>query len=59
MNMDIGLFRSIMTVVLFAAFIGIVLWAWSARRSDDFEAASRLVLNDSEDEQPMRAGAGR
>jgi cbb3-type cytochrome oxidase subunit 3 len=31
-SMDIGLFRSVMTVVLFAAFIGIVLWAWSARR---------------------------
>jgi len=57
--MDIGLFRSIMTVVLFAAFIGIVLWAWSSRRSEDFAEAARLALNDDEDELPARAGAGQ
>jgi cytochrome c oxidase cbb3-type subunit IV len=57
--MDIGLFRSIMTVVLFAAFIGIVLWAWSSRRSADFEAASRLAVNDGEDELNAIAGARR
>jgi len=46
--MDIGLFRSIMTVVLFAAFIGIVLWAWSSKRRGDFEAASRLAVDDDD-----------
>ncbi len=57
--MDIGLFRSIMTVVLFAAFIGIVVWAWSSRRSEDFEAAARLALNDDEDNLPARSRAQR
>ena len=55
--MDIGLFRSIMTVVLFAAFMGIVLWAWSSKRRGDFEEASRLAVDDSEDgENAARRG---
>lgn len=49
--MDIELFRSIMTVVLFFAFIGIVMWAWSSRRRDDFETASRVVVNDDDTAQ--------
>jgi cytochrome c oxidase cbb3-type subunit 4 len=57
--MDIGLFRSIMTVVLFAAFMGIVLWAWSSKRRGDFEAASRLAVNDSEDGEDAVRRSGR
>jgi cbb3-type cytochrome oxidase subunit 3 len=34
------------TVVLFAVFVGIVLWAWSSARSGAFEAAGRLPLED-------------
>ncbi len=51
--MDINLMRSAMTAVLFVVFIGIVLWAWSARRKDDFEAAARLPLDDDRVEQEM------
>lgn len=46
--MDIGLFRSVITVVLFAAFLGIVAWAWSARRREDFEVAARLAVDDED-----------
>lgn len=46
MNMDINLFRSILSVVVFAAFLCIVMWAWSARRRSDFEVAARLPLDD-------------
>ena len=53
--MDIGLFRSIITVVLFAAFLGIVAWAWSGRRSRDFEIAARLAVDDED----TRAGERR
>jgi cytochrome c oxidase cbb3-type subunit 4 len=53
--MDIGLFRSVITVVLFAAFLGIVVWAWSARRREDFEAAAMLAVEDDD----MRAGERR
>jgi len=56
--MDINLIRSLITVVLFVLFIGIVLWAWSNARRADFEAAARLPLEDDLDEQPI-AGNGR
>lgn len=52
--MDMNLLRSLLTAVMFAVFIGIVLWAWSARRRTDFEAAARLPLDDDQ-----AAGEGR
>lgn len=45
--MDIDLFRGIATVVLLILFIGLWVWTWSKKRSDDFEAASQLPLEDS------------
>jgi cytochrome c oxidase cbb3-type subunit 4 len=44
--MDINDLRSIITVVSFLVFIGIVCWAWSARRKKDFDEAARLPLDD-------------
>lgn len=55
--MDIGWFRSVMTAVMFVAFVGIVLWAWSSRRRDDFVAASRLAVDDHEDDAIPGGGA--
>ncbi|MDO5290559.1 MAG: cbb3-type cytochrome c oxidase subunit 3 [Pseudomonadota bacterium] len=40
--MDINLLRSIVTVVALAVFIGIVVWAWSARNKARFDEAARL-----------------
>ena len=34
---------------LWATFIGIVLWAYSAKRKDDFDEAARLPFADEED----------
>ena len=34
----------ILTAVLIVLFIGIVAWAWSRRRRDDFAAAAGLPL---------------
>ena len=42
--MDINTLRSIVTVLAFACFVGIVLWAWSRRHQDRFEDAARLPL---------------
>ncbi|MGE0559218.1 MAG: cbb3-type cytochrome oxidase subunit 3 [Burkholderiales bacterium] len=57
--MDINLLRSLITAVLFAVFIGIVMWAWSKGRREDFEAAARLPLEDDRAEQEMaRNGKG-
>jgi cytochrome c oxidase cbb3-type subunit 4 len=38
--MDYGTLGSITTVVSFLTFIGIVAWAWSARRKRAFDAAA-------------------
>ena len=56
--MDINLVRSIMTAVMFAVFMGIVLWAWSSRRKSDFEAAARLPLDDDQAEQGVARNNG-
>ena len=44
--MDIDLVRALMTLVMFAVFVGIVVWAWSAKQRDRFEAASQLPLEE-------------
>lgn len=51
--MDINDLRSILTVLAFATFIGIVLWAYSRRRHAAFEEAANLPF--TEDELPGAA----
>jgi cytochrome c oxidase cbb3-type subunit 4 len=46
--------RTIITVVAFVTFLGIVLWAWSGRRQAAFAQASRIPLDD--DDLPHEAG---
>ncbi len=43
--------RSLFTVLSFLTFIGIVLWAYSNRRTADFEAAANLPFADEQDTQ--------
>ncbi len=38
--------ESIVEVVSFVTFVGIVLWAYSGRRNKDFEAAARSPMED-------------
>ena len=40
--------RTIVTVLSFLSFIGIVWWAYSARSSADFEAAANLPFADEQ-----------
>jgi cytochrome c oxidase cbb3-type subunit 4 len=42
MDLDINILRAAVTVVSFAAFLGIVVWAWSKRRATDFDEAANL-----------------
>lgn len=42
----------IQTVLALLAFLGVVAWAWSRRRKEDFEAAARLPLDDDEEPRP-------
>lgn len=46
--MDAGFLRGLYTLILFVAFIGVIWWAWSARRKDDFEEAANLPLEDDD-----------
>jgi cytochrome c oxidase cbb3-type subunit 4 len=42
MDLDINTLRALATLVSFVTFIGIVWWAWSKRRSNDFSEAANL-----------------
>lgn len=53
---SLGWVRSLLTLTLFVSFIALWIWAWSARRRNDFDAAASLALHDdshaSGSEQP-------
>jgi cytochrome c oxidase cbb3-type subunit 4 len=40
--------RSIVTVICMLTFVGIVVWAYSARRKSDFDEAAMLPFADEE-----------
>ncbi len=40
--MELNDLRSVMTVVSFIVFVGIIVWAWQGRRRDNFDAAAQL-----------------
>lgn len=44
--MDINDLRSVITVLLFLVFIGIVWWAYSDRRKQVYDQAARIPLDD-------------
>jgi len=46
---DINDLRSLLTVVAFAAFLGIVWWAYSGRARSGFEEAARLPFDEDTD----------
>ncbi|MCB1876486.1 MAG: cbb3-type cytochrome c oxidase subunit 3 [Chromatiales bacterium] len=46
--MDLVTVRSLFTVLIFAVFIGIVIWAWSKRQKNRFDEAAQLPFEDEE-----------
>ena len=44
--MELSFVRSLITVLVFALFIGIAVWAYSSRRKQDFNEAANLPLQD-------------
>nr|WP_298416231.1 cbb3-type cytochrome c oxidase subunit 3 [uncultured Halomonas sp.] len=54
--MDIGTFRGITTLLVMIAFLGVVFWAYSKRRRQDFDEAKNLPFAD-EDDQKSRDGS--
>ncbi len=46
--MDVNELRVVVTLLSFAAFVGIVAWAWSRRNAARFDEAARLPFMDAE-----------
>jgi cytochrome c oxidase cbb3-type subunit IV len=46
MTVDINDLRVLLIVILFVAFLGLCLWAWSSRRRADFDASAALPLEE-------------
>jgi cytochrome c oxidase cbb3-type subunit 4 len=54
---DINTLRSIVTVLSFSAFVGIVLWAYSGGARRKFEEAARLPFAEDEVVNDLRREA--
>lgn len=44
--MEMGIARGLITLLVLVLFLGIWAWSWSRNRNAEFEAASRLPLDD-------------
>ncbi|MCB5226893.1 cbb3-type cytochrome c oxidase subunit 3 [Alishewanella sp. 16-MA] len=44
--MEFATVHSILTVILFVAFVAFVIWAYSKKRKSDFDEAANLVFDD-------------
>jgi len=55
MEFDINLFRGIYTVVLFATFIGLWIWAWSGKRKKEFDEAANIPFMEDQPLPPVKS----
>ena len=47
MSQDWGFVAGVITLILFATFVGIWIWAWRKRHRATFDALSRLPMQDA------------
>jgi cytochrome c oxidase cbb3-type subunit 4 len=63
MSQDWGFVAGVITLILFATFVGIWIWAWRKRHRATFNALSRLPMEDAErdraDAESKRSDAAR
>ena len=52
--MDINTLRGIGTIFAMVAFIGVVIWAYSSYKKNDFDEASQLPFADEDDDKVTR-----
>lgn len=52
--MDINTLRGIATILAMVAFIGIVIWAYSAYKKKDFDEAAQLPFADDDKDKATR-----
>jgi len=48
--MDNSIIQSIWTILVFITFVGIIFWAYSSSRKEEFDAAANSILNEDESE---------
>lgn len=49
---DINLVRGLVLILLIVGFVGIVAWAWSRNRKEEFEEMSMLPLEEDQGTVP-------
>ena len=59
MHIDINDIRALFTVLVFIAFIGVWIWAWSDKRKQAFEEAANLPFVEDGDRDNEQEGARR
>ncbi|MFL9813196.1 cbb3-type cytochrome c oxidase subunit 3 [Stutzerimonas sp. VN223-3] len=57
--MEIGTLRGLGTILVFVAFIGLVLWAYSSKRKKSFDEAANLPFADETDIKKREEEASR
>ena len=57
-NLGSGFIGSIVTVISFITFVGVVLWAWNSKRKEEFDVAANLPFAD-EGKQPNSLPPGQ
>ena len=57
--MDIGTLRGLGTVLVFVAFVGVVLWAYSSKRKKGFDEAANRPFADEPDTNKRDEEASR
>ncbi|MCQ4310775.1 cbb3-type cytochrome c oxidase subunit 3 [Pseudomonas stutzeri] len=57
--MEIGTLRGLGTILVFVAFIGLVLWAYSSKRKKSFDEAANLPFADETDTKKREEEASR
>lgn len=45
-TMEFATLHSILTVILFVGFVGLIIWAYGKGRKKDFDEAANLVFDD-------------
>ena len=51
-----GTLSGVLTLLALLAFLGVTVWAYSAKRKADFDALARLPLEDSDNEDIKNEG---
>jgi len=55
--MSIGMIRGLGTLIIFIAFVGMLLWVFNSKRKQDFEQAAMLPLVDDDAETVAKLAA--